>query len=61
MTALIFHQSYDTSDTETDSLFKMISYLAMIVLTFVLIFTNNWFSYCTMAPCIVSAYFLRHI
>jgi len=73
MTAMLFHQSYMTlkstsvsvcfrgiSRLHSHSLFKPISYSA-IVFSFILIFTDNRFSYCAIALCIVSAYWLSHM
>jgi len=57
MTNVVFHQSYMT---QPHFLLKLIHYY-VIVLSFILIFIDNWFPYCTMALCIVSAFYLSHM
>jgi len=46
--------------TQRRSLLKLINYYA-IVLSFMLIFTDNWFPYCAMALYIVSTYQMSHM
>jgi len=49
MTKIVPHQSYMTQRH------YVLSYYA-VVFSFVLIFSDIWFPYCTMGLCIVSAY-----
>jgi len=46
--------------TQRRSLLKLINYYA-IVLSFMLIFTDNWFPYCAMTLYIVSTYKMSHM
>jgi len=52
MTAMVFHQSYMT---QHHSLFTLICYY-VIIFSFVLMFTDGWFTYCAMAFCIAYVY-----
>jgi len=52
ITTIVLHQSYRT---QCHSLFTLITYYG-ILFSFIIMFTDNWFTYCAMALCIISIY-----
>jgi len=52
MTTMVLHQAYMT---QCHPLFTLISYY-VILFSFTLLFTDNWFIYCAIALCVTSVY-----